>query len=75
MVQVLKATFKNGVFKPDEQPALSDSARVRLLVETIDSDESAAREESWAMLQRLWNTSRLNSGGERLTREQWHERG
>ena len=39
MVQVLAATFKDGVFKPDQQPALSDSARVRLVVETIDGDE------------------------------------
>ena len=26
MVQVLAATFKDGVFKPDEQPALSEHA-------------------------------------------------
>ena len=73
MVQVFAATFKDGVFKPDERPALSESARVRLVVETIDGDESAAhREESWAMLRRLWNTSSFNSGGDRLTREQLH---
>src|SRR5216110_2174050 len=74
MVQVLAATFKDGVFKPDEQPALSESTRVRLLVEPISDDESQQREESWAILQRLWNTSTFNSGGDRLTREQLHER-
>jgi hypothetical protein len=74
MVQVLAATFKDGVFKPDQQPALSDSVRVRLVVETIDGDEPARRDESWAALQRLWNTSTLDSNGDRLTRDQLHER-
>jgi len=74
MVQVIAATFKDGVFKPDEQPALSESTRVRLVVETIEGDDSARREESWAALQRLWNSTKLNSGGDRLSREQLHER-
>lgn len=74
MVQVLAATFKDGVFKPDLQPALSESARVRLVVEPIDADESASADESWAALQNLWNSSKLNSGGDRLTRDQLHER-
>jgi predicted DNA-binding antitoxin AbrB/MazE fold protein len=74
MDQIVAATFKDGVFKPDQRPALSDSARVRLVVETIDGDESARREESWSSLQRLWNTSRFDSGGDRLSREQLHER-
>jgi predicted DNA-binding antitoxin AbrB/MazE fold protein len=75
MVQVLAATFKDGVFKPDHRPALSESTRVRLVVEPIDgNDESAQRDQSWAVLQRLWNTSSFNSGGDRLNREQLHER-
>jgi predicted DNA-binding antitoxin AbrB/MazE fold protein len=77
MVQILAATFKDGVFKPDERPALSDSARVRLVVETIDADGSSRcqqGEESWATLQALWNTSNFNSGGDRLSRDQLHER-
>jgi predicted DNA-binding antitoxin AbrB/MazE fold protein len=74
MVQVLRATFKDGVFKPDQQPALSDSARVRLVVETMDANESARADESWAALQQLWSASRFNSGGDRLNRDQLHER-
>jgi hypothetical protein len=74
MVQVLAATFKDGVFRPDQPPALSESARVRLVVETIDGDEAAQRDASWAVLQGLWGTSRFDSGGERLTRDQVHER-
>jgi predicted DNA-binding antitoxin AbrB/MazE fold protein len=74
MVQVLAATFEDGVFKPDERPALSDSARVRLVVQTMDGDESMRADESWAALQQLWSTSTFNSGGDRLTRDQLHER-
>lgn len=74
MVQVMAAIFKDGVFKPDQPPALSDSARVRLIVETVSGDESLRRDESWATLQRLWAVSRLDSGGDRLTRDQLHER-
>jgi predicted DNA-binding antitoxin AbrB/MazE fold protein len=74
MVQVIAATFKDGVFKPDEQPALSESTRVRLVVEPIEGDDPARCEESWAALQQLWNATKFNSGGDRLTREQLHER-
>jgi predicted DNA-binding antitoxin AbrB/MazE fold protein len=74
MVQVLAATFKDGVFKPDQQPALPDSARVRLVVETMDAQESAAAEQSWASLLHLWNISSFDSGGDRLNRDQLHER-
>jgi predicted DNA-binding antitoxin AbrB/MazE fold protein len=66
MVQVVAATFKDGVFKPDQRPALSDSTRVRLVVEPLHDDESARRDDAWATLQGLWNTSGFNSGGDRL---------
>ena len=75
MVQIVEATFKDGVFKPDERPVLSESARVRLVVEPIDNgDQSARRDASWDTLQRLWSHSTFNSGGHRMTREQLHER-
>jgi predicted DNA-binding antitoxin AbrB/MazE fold protein len=74
MVQAFEATFQDGVFKPDKPPALPDSARVRLLIEPIDGDETALREASWAVLQGLWSTSNLDSGGDRLSRDQLHER-
>lgn len=74
MVQVLAATFQDGVFKPDQRPALSDSARVRLVVEPLNGNESAMSDASWAALQHLWTTSSFNSGGDRLNRDQLHER-
>lgn len=74
MVQVVAATFKDGVFKPDQRPDLSESTRVRLVVEPIRGDESARRDDAWATLQGLWNSSGFDSGGDRLSREQLHER-
>ena len=74
MAQIVSATFKDGVFKPDELPALADSARVRLVVEPIEPDELAWREESWSTLQHLWKSSTLDSGGDRLSRDELHER-
>ena len=75
MAQFVSATFKDGVFKPDQPPALADSARVRLVVEPIDGNESARREESTATLQHLWKASTFNSGGDRPSRDELHERG
>jgi hypothetical protein len=74
MAQVLAATYKDGVFQPDERPALADSARVRLVVEPMDGDESVRHEESWAILQGIWKTSTFDSGGSRLSRDELHER-
>jgi predicted DNA-binding antitoxin AbrB/MazE fold protein len=74
MVQIVAATYTNGVFQPDRRPELAERARVRLVVEPIDGNETARREESWKMLQRLWDISTFNSGGERLNRDQLHER-
>lgn len=74
MVQIVSATFKDGVFKPDEQPALSESSRVRLVVEPINGDESYRRAEAWETLQQLWRNSTLNSAGDHLTRDELHER-
>jgi len=73
MVQVLAAIFENGVFKPDALPALSENTRVRLVVETVDSDPTL-QQKSWDILSRLWNSSRFDSGGDRLNRDQLHER-
>ncbi len=73
--QVVAATFQDGVFKPDERPDLSDRARVRLVVEPIDGGDPARRDDAWLVLQRLWQTSGFDSGGQRLTRRELHDRG
>jgi predicted DNA-binding antitoxin AbrB/MazE fold protein len=72
MSQVIEAVFEGGVFKPDQQPELAENTRVRLLVEPVD-DESR-RQQAWAVLEQLWRTSTFDSRGDRLTRDQLHER-
>ena len=73
MTQVISATFANGVFKPDERPDLPEQSKVRLVVETVEA--SAGRsDKAWADLQQIWRTSKFNSQGDRLTRDQLHER-
>jgi len=74
MVQVTEATFENGVLVPDQPLNLSPNARVRLMVNLLDGDDDALRQKAWQDLQRLWQTSAFDSKGDRLTREQLHER-
>lgn len=75
MVQVVQATFRDGVFQPDERVELSDSTRVRLVVETLEADEPARRVAAWAALEQIWNTSNFSSEGNYSTREERHDRG
>jgi predicted DNA-binding antitoxin AbrB/MazE fold protein len=72
MSQVIEAVFEDGVFKPDQKPELAENTRVRLQVEPVD--DSSRSQKSWAMLEHLWRTSTFNSHGDRLTRDQLHER-
>ena len=72
MVQVTAATFENGVLVPDQPLNLSPHARVQLTVNPLDDE--ACRQKAWEDLQRLWQTSTFDSKGDRLTREQLHER-
>jgi len=75
MIDVIEATFQDGVFKPDRQPALSDSARVRLIVEAVDGNADEARsQQAWATLEQLWQNSQFDSQGDRLSRDELHER-
>ena len=75
MIQIIAATFAEGVFKPDQQPVVSEGARVRLAVEPLnEASEECRREEAWATLKRLWQTSTFNSHGDRLSRDELHER-
>ena len=75
MIQTIAATYEDGVFKPDERPALSESARVRLVVETLACDTAETlQRQSWAALEKLWKQSTFNSHGDRLSRDQLHER-
>ena len=75
MIDIVEATFKDGVFKPDRQPALSDSTRVRLFVESVnDQSDEARSDKAWADVEALWQNSTFDSHGGRLSRDELHER-
>ena len=74
MIQVTAATFEDGVFKPDNPLSLSPHTRVRLSVEILDDNEKTRRQQAWDGLEKLWRQSAFDSQGERLNRDQLHER-
>jgi predicted DNA-binding antitoxin AbrB/MazE fold protein len=75
MIQIIAATFEDGVFKPDQRPVLSESTRVRLIVETAHEDTAESlQQQAWASLEQLWQKSTFDSHTDRLSRDQLHER-
>ena len=74
MIDVIEATYQGGVFKPDRQPALNDRTRVRLVVEAVSGAPDLATQQSWTTLEHLWKNSTFDSQGDRLSRDELHER-
>ena len=73
MGQIVTATFEDGILKPDAPLDLPPHARVRLVVETLDELTEDSR-KVWTELERLWDEASIDSQGERMTRDQLHER-
>jgi hypothetical protein len=74
VIQIL-ATFEDGMFKPHDPLDLPPHTRVRLTIEPLESwQDRERRERAWQELERLWQALSLDSQGERLTRDQLHER-
>lgn len=74
MLHVITARFEDGVLKPDQSLNLPPHARVHVTVELLREDEETGRQHAWQELEILWQQSRVDSHGERLRREQLHER-
>ncbi len=72
MTQITSATFADGVLRPDEPLQLLPNARVRLVIEPLNSDQRTPQERT-AALERMWAQSTLDSGGDLLTREQLYD--
>ena len=72
MIQMTSAKFTDGVLRPDVPLQLLPNARVRLVVESLDTDNRTPLER-WAALELLWAKNTIDSGGDILTREQLHE--
>ena len=76
MSQVVTAIYENGVFRPSEPLDLPTDARVRLTIDLVeDRDHKNGQRDRLAALEDLWRNSKIDSHGERLTRDQLHERG
>jgi predicted DNA-binding antitoxin AbrB/MazE fold protein len=73
MSQIVTATFEDGMLKPDAPLDLPPRARVRLVVETLNELTEDSR-KVWTELERLWDEASIDSQGERMTRDQLHER-
>jgi predicted DNA-binding antitoxin AbrB/MazE fold protein len=75
MAQFFLATFKNGVLRPHQPLSLPPSCQVRVTVEVLADDDAATQsQDAWKTVEKLWQRSAIDSGGERVTREQLHER-
>jgi predicted DNA-binding antitoxin AbrB/MazE fold protein len=73
MSQIITATFDGSVFKPDTPVTLPDQSRVQLVIQPLENatcGSDAAMDE----LEKLWDEVSVDSHGERLTRDQLHER-
>lgn len=74
MSQIIHATFANGAFQPDEDPRLPTNARVRLIVEPMETP-CDDRAEALLELEELWNSEEIRPGPPPLSRDQLHDRG
>jgi len=73
MSRFITATFEDGVLKPQESLDLAAGRKVRLIV-LPDTGNHVDDEGALAELDRLCDEEPIHSGGERLTRDQLHER-
>lgn len=73
MSQVIFATVENGLLKPDHEIGLSSGTKVRLTVEPY-GDSAVQAEEACDALDELCDEFPIDSHGDRLTRDQLHDR-
>ena len=72
----ITATFEDGVLKPHEPLQLLPQSRVRLSIQPLAEVEGeSSQSAAWSTVEQLWRDTAIDSRGERLTREQLHERG
>ena len=72
MTQVIFATVENGLLKPDREIGLSAGTKVRLTVEPCD--DAVQVEAACDALDELCDEIPFDSHGDRLTRDQLHDR-
>ena len=73
MTTQVEATLTNGVLKPDQPLPLPDQSRVRLTIEPIEARLTPPH--AWEQLKAWIHEHPLHGLGQRLTRDELHERG
>jgi predicted DNA-binding antitoxin AbrB/MazE fold protein len=73
MIQIIIATFEDGVLKPDTMLDLPAGARVRLYMDSEPASE-AMQDDAFTEWERLCDESPIHSIEPHLTRDQLHER-
>lgn len=75
MSETITATYENGVLKPSRPLQLPSPTQVRLTIEIVDTDIATnQRRQALTALEEIWQRTSIDSQGNRLTREQLHER-
>ncbi len=75
MAQFFFATYEDGVLKPHEPLNLPTHTQMRVTIELlVNATADLQRRQAWETFERLWLESAIDSGGDRLTRDQLHER-
>lgn len=75
--QEVHFVYENGVLRPEEPVDLPEGARgVARIVETHEPmrRDSHTRRQALATIRRIGESGVFDSGGQKLTREQMHER-
>ena len=71
----ITATFEDGVLTPHEPLQLLPQSRVRLSIQPLAEVEGeTSQSAAWNTLEQLWRETAIDSGGQRLTREELHDR-
>ncbi|HEX3149547.1 MAG TPA: hypothetical protein VHR66_15840 [Gemmataceae bacterium] len=75
MTTQVSATWTNGTFMPDSAVTLAEQTRVRLTIEPIVAEWTPeSGRAAWERLKASILEKPLHLGGERLTRDEMHER-
>jgi predicted DNA-binding antitoxin AbrB/MazE fold protein len=74
MIEVITATFENGVLKPNGRLNLPLTAVSVWVVQPLEEETEETRRQAWEAVELLWQQSALDSQGARLSRDQLHER-
>lgn len=69
----ISVTYSNGVFKPDHKLNVPEGSRFRALIRP-DAPDPVAAKKAMEEIRRISESGAFNSGGEKLTRDQMHER-